>query len=256
VEVKTVPESSRPESVTSTSNRELLEEKYNGVEDRKYTISHYLEIDLKNCSRGYRNETSVSCSVEVEQTAENSFSAELERRLPDFDAAVYGMTDIKSPFICSDQGDVQECYMRSGEGIVNISCMGQYMVEEQAVTLMEVQCYKKVTSNLETVLNKGDMDGPIDKTVGVDLIPEGAVSEADTAEVNGEIHVSEHDDIVDVEMGLGNTAIESGLNGAVPLLLRGEGGQERRVLAAGDGAEDHGHQDGQAHDGGFCSRVV
>jgi hypothetical protein len=40
VEVKTVPESSRPESVTSTSNRELLEEKYNGVEDRKYTISH------------------------------------------------------------------------------------------------------------------------------------------------------------------------------------------------------------------------
>lgn len=254
-----MPESSRPESVTSTSNRELLEEKYNGVEDRKYTISHYLEIDLKNCSRGYRNETSVSCSVEVEQTAENSFSAELERRLPDFDAAVYGMTDIKSPFICSDQGDVQECYMvhlRSGEGIVNISCMGQYMVEEQAVTLMEVQCYKKVTSNLETVLNKGDMDGPIDKTVGVDLIPEGAVSEADTAEVNGEIHVSEHDDIVDVEMGLGNTAIESGLNGAVPLLLRGEGGQERRVLAAGDGAEDHGHQDGQAHDGGFCSRVV
>ena len=52
-------------------------------------ISHNLEINTRSCSTGHRNETLVSCRVEVEQTAENSFSAEFERGLPDFDAAVY-----------------------------------------------------------------------------------------------------------------------------------------------------------------------
>jgi hypothetical protein len=129
----------------------------------KNMISHFLEIDTRNCSAGYRNETLVSCRVEVEQPAENNFSAELERELPHFDAAGYGMVNDTSTFIDSVQRG----------GMVNV---------EDVVTASSIN-----------------------------------VQEADITGANGEVSLYEHDDIVDVEMGLGNTAIESGLNGAVPL---------------------------------------